>query len=133
MLDSESGGPESFGILHMIHRAKINSCSAVVFDLLLHAYHVVACIDPDHVYKMRVKTDRSLELTCGEQEAAITGDREHLLVRTHDGGGDCPGKCYAQRLLAVANQKLARAKAEEIAGQIDAEAAHVRANGHVRR
>src|SRR5689334_9197035 len=90
-------------------------------------------VDPDHMNKVRIQTDRRLQFVCRKQETAVARNREHLFVRTNNRGRDSPRESDAKRLLTVRNQELARTKTKKITTQIHAEAAHVGAHRHVRR
>ena len=66
LLNLEAGGAESFGVLDVIHRTKINSRCAIVLNSFLRAHHVVVSVDPDHVNQMGIQTHSCLQLICGE-------------------------------------------------------------------
>src|SRR5580698_4924943 len=125
MLNLQAGGPESFRIFHGVDGTKLYPRSAVVFDLFLRGDHVVASIDPNHVDDMRMQPHRGLKFIRRKQKATISRNREHFLMRANQRRSNGPGQRHAERLLAIGDQELSRAKAEEIAAEIHADRSHV--------
>ena len=94
-IDHAATRPKGFCVLDDIHRAEVHAGCALVFGPFLNPDHVVGSIDPDHMHEVELQPDDRLEFHGGEQESAVSGDRQGLFMGPYEARCDAPGKSYA--------------------------------------
>src|SRR5216684_2466190 len=123
--DGETLRTEGLRIFDSVDRAEIAARGAAVLRTFLEGDHVVVTIAPDHVHEVTLESYRGFQFLAREQKAAVAGDRNYLVPRTRQTGGDCPWEPDAQRLLTVGDHHLPRPETVEIAQMPDMDGTHV--------
>ena len=89
----------------------------VLLDDRARAFGCVGQPCQDEVDDVRLEADGRFQLHRREKKSAVTGDRNYLFGRAHNGSSNGPRQRHAQSLLAIRNEDLPRFKTVEMACQ----------------